>query len=264
MLIVAGSDSGGGAGIQADIKTVTMLGAYAMTAVTAITVQNTQGVTAVHEVPLDIVQGQIEAVAGDIGIDVVKTGMLASRPMIEAVADTLARSAIGVPRVVDPVMRAKGGHALLAEDAADALVRRLVRGAAVVTPNLPEAEVLTGRRLRTVADMDAAVEACRALGAEAVLLKGGHLEGAHLVDLLITRDEVVRFHDLRIDTSSTHGTGCTLASAIAAGLARKMSLRDAVTGARAYVRKAILTAPGLGRGHGPLNHGHLLPGSNRD
>jgi hydroxymethylpyrimidine/phosphomethylpyrimidine kinase len=258
VLIIAGSDSGGGAGIQADIKTVTVLGAYAMTAVTAITVQNTKGVTAVHEVPLDIVAGQIEAVMEDLGADVIKTGMLASRPMIENVADTLERCASRVPRVVDPVMRAKGGHALLAEEAAQALIRRLVRGAAVVTPNLPEAEVLTGRRIRTISDMEDAVDACRALGAEAVLLKGGHLEGEKLLDLLITRDRVMRFEDTRIDTTSTHGTGCTLASAIAAGLARRDSLVDAVTHARAYVRKAIMTAPGLGRGHGPLNHGHVL------
>lgn len=258
VLIVAGSDSGGGAGIQADIKTVTALGAYAMTAVTAITVQNTQGVTAVHEVPLDIVAGQIDAVAGDIGVDVVKTGMLASRPMIETVADTLARAAPQAPRVVDPVMRAKGGHALLAEDAAQALVQRLVRGAAIVTPNLPEAEVLTGRAIKTIADMERAVEACRALGAEAVLLKGGHLEGADLLDLLITADKVTRFEDTRIDTAATHGTGCTLASAIAAGLARGSSLVEAVTAARVYVRGAILGAPRLGRGHGPLNHGHVF------
>ncbi len=258
VLIIAGSDSGGGAGIQADIKAVTCLGAYAMTAVTAITVQNTQGVTAVHEVPLDIVAGQIDAVVTDIGADVIKTGMLASRPMIETVADALARCAPGVPRVIDPVMRAKGGHALLAEDAAAALVERLVRGATVVTPNLPEAEVLTGRRIRTVADMENAVEACRALGAEAVLLKGGHLEGAALVDLLITRDAVTRFEDTRIDTTSTHGTGCTLASSIAAGLSQRLSLVDAVARARAYVREAILTAPGLGKGHGPLNHAHVL------
>ncbi|MGE3333330.1 MAG: bifunctional hydroxymethylpyrimidine kinase/phosphomethylpyrimidine kinase [Rhodospirillaceae bacterium] len=258
VLIVAGSDSGGGAGIQADIKTVTVLGAYAMTAVTAITVQNTQGVTAVHEVPLDIVAGQIDAVAGDIGIDVVKTGMLASRPMIEAVADTLARTASGVRRVVDPVMRAKGGHALLAEDAAQALVHRLVSGATIVTPNLPEAEALTGRTIKTIADMEKAVDACRALGAQAVLLKGGHLEGADLLDLLITADKVMRFEGTRIDTTSTHGTGCTLASAIAAGLARGSSLVDAVTAARTYVRGAILAAPRLGHGHGPLNHGHIF------
>jgi len=258
VLIIAGSDSGGGAGIQADIKTITALGAYAMTAVTAITVQNTQGVSAVHEIPIDIVEGQIEAVTGDIGVDVVKTGMLASRPMIEAVADTLGRCAPRVPRVVDPVMCAKGGHALLAGDAAESLIERLVRGAAVVTPNLPEAEVLTGREIKTIAEMEAAVGACRSLGANAVLLKGGHLDGDLLVDLLITADGVTRFEDRRIETTSTHGTGCTLASAIAAGLAGGLALADSVVRARAYVRQAILTAPGLGRGHGPLNHGHVL------
>lgn len=258
VLIVAGSDSGGGAGIQADIKTVTCLGAYAMTAVTAITVQDTRGVSGVHEVPVDVVAAQIETVAADIGADVVKTGMLASRAVIAAVADALARSAPGVPRVVDPVMRAKGGHALLAEDAAEALIARLVRGAAVVTPNLPEAEALTGRSIKTMRDMEEAVDALRALGAEAVLLKGGHLAGGDLLDLLITRDAVIRFEGTRLETTSTHGTGCTLASAIAAGLARGEALTDAVARARAYVRAAILTAPGLGHGHGPLNHGHVL------
>lgn len=254
VLIIAGSDSGGGAGIQADIKSVTRLGGFAMTAVTAITVQNTLGVTDVHEVPTHIVAGQIEAVMSDLGADVIKTGMLASRPMIEAVADALARHAPGVPRVIDPVMRAKGGHALLAEDAAEALTTRLVKGAAVVTPNLPEAEVLTGRRIKTMDDMTAAVPACRALGATAVLLKGGHLEGDLLLDLLITADDVIRFEDRRIHSTATHGTGCTLASAIATGLARGDALVTAVARARTYVRNAILSAPGLGRGHGPLNH----------
>lgn len=258
VLIVAGSDSGGGAGIQADIKTVTCLGAYAMTAVTAITVQNTQGVTDVHEVPVNIVSAQIASVVSDIGVDVIKTGMLASRLMIETVADALERCAPGVPRIIDPVMRAKGGHALLAEDAADALIRRLVKGAAVVTPNLPEAEVLTGRSIKTIGEMENAVEACRALGAQAVLLKGGHLEGDRLLDLLITPNDVIRFEGTRLDTTSTHGTGCTLASAIAAGLAKGSPLSEAVIQARAYVRAAILSAPGLGHGHGPLNHGHIF------
>jgi hydroxymethylpyrimidine/phosphomethylpyrimidine kinase len=258
VLIIAGSDSGGGAGIQADIKTVTALGGYAMTAITAVTVQNTLGVRGFHEVPTDVVQGQIAAVMEDLGADVIKTGMLASVAIIKAVSAALKESAPGVPRVVDPVMRAKGGHALLAEDAASALIEHLVRGAALITPNLPEAEALTGLTIKTVADMEAAIPALRRLGAEAVLLKGGHLEGAHLVDLLITAGGITRFEDSRIDSAATHGTGCTLASAIAAGLADKMPLIDAVARARAYVRTAMLTAPGLGQGHGPLNHGHTV------
>ncbi len=256
VLIIAGSDSGGGAGIQADIKTVTALGGYAMTAVTAITVQNTLGVTGVHEIPTDVVAAQIKAVLDDIGADVIKTGMLASVPIIEAVAGALKGR--GIPRVVDPVMRAKGGHALLAEESAAALTTHLVRGALLITPNLPEAEVLTKRPIRTVADMEDAVTALRSLGAYAVLLKGGHLEGDEVVDLLITTDDVIRFADTRIQTKATHGTGCTLASAIAAGLADKMPLPQAVARARAYVRQAMLTAPGLGKGHGPLNHAHTV------
>ncbi len=258
VLIIAGSDSGGGAGIQADIKTVTALGGYAMTAVTAITVQNTLGVRDVHEVPPAIVAAQIVAVLDDIGADVIKTGMLASVSIIAAVGSALQTMGRKIPRVVDPVMRAKGGHALLAEDAAAALIAHLVRGAALITPNLPEAEALTGRTIKTVDDMEAAVPALRRLGATAVLLKGGHLVGDRIVDLLITTDEVTRFEDSRIDSAATHGTGCTLASAIAAGLADKLPLPAAVERARAYVRKAILTAPGLGRGHGPLNHGHTV------
>jgi hydroxymethylpyrimidine/phosphomethylpyrimidine kinase len=261
VLIIAGSDSGGGAGIQADIKTVTCLNAFATTAVTAITVQNTLGVFNIHEIPTSIVSQQIEVVLSDIGADVIKTGMLATVPMINAVADTLARLSRQIPRVVDPVMRAKGGHPLLADDAAQTLIARMVRGAAVVTPNLPEAEVLIGRPIKTLGDMRAAVEPLKALGADAVLLKGGHLEGHHLVDMLITRDGVKTFEDLRIDTRSTHGTGCTLASAIAAGLAQKLSLEDAVIRARAFVRRALETAPGLGAGHGPLNHAHTVVNS---
>ncbi len=258
VMIIAGSDSGGGAGIQADIKTVTALGGYAMTAMTAVTIQNTLGVRGVHEVPTEVLAGQIAAVLEDLGADVIKTGMLASVPIIKAVSEALKKFGPNIPRVVDPVMRAKGGHALLHEDAATALIEHLVRGAALITPNLPEAEALTGRAIKTVADMEAAIPALRKLGAHAVLLKGGHLEGSRLVDLLITATDITRFEDARIDTAATHGTGCTLASAIAAGLADKMPLVDAVARARAYVRKAMLTAPGLGQGHGPLNHGHTV------
>ncbi|MSO98843.1 MAG: bifunctional hydroxymethylpyrimidine kinase/phosphomethylpyrimidine kinase [Rhodospirillaceae bacterium] len=258
VLIIAGSDSGGGAGIQADIKAVTCLNGFAATAVTAITAQNTLGVFNIHEIPTSIVSQQIEVVLSDIGADVIKTGMLATVPMINAVADTLDRVASNIPRVVDPVMRAKGGHPLLADDAAQTLIARIVKGAAIVTPNLPEAEVLVGRSIKTIADMQAAVEPLRKLGARAVLLKGGHLEGHHLVDMLITASDVRMFDDTRIETRSTHGTGCTLASAIATGLAQGMSLDEAVVRARGYVRRALETAPGLGAGHGPLNHAHTI------
>lgn len=256
VLIIAGSDSGGGAGIQADIKTVTALGGYAMTAVTAVTAQNTQGVSAVHEIPTEIISGQIGAVLPDIGADVVKTGMLSSVRVIEAVAAALHEFGSGIPMVVDPVMQAKGGHALLAPDAVKALELCLIKNAALVTPNLPEAEILTGRSIKSVEDMESAVGDLRNLGADAVLLKGGHLTNDRLVDLLIMRDEIIRFEDTRIKTTSTHGTGCTLASAIAAGLAAGLPLVESVSRARNYVRKAIQTAPKLGQGHGPLNHGH--------
>ncbi|MEQ9447818.1 MAG: bifunctional hydroxymethylpyrimidine kinase/phosphomethylpyrimidine kinase, partial [Rhodospirillaceae bacterium] len=252
------SDSGGGAGIQADLKTITALGGYAATAVSAVTVQNTLGVTGVHEIPASVVAAQIESVLGDIGADVVKTGMLASVQVIEAVAGALERAGPSVPRIVDPVMRAKGGHALLAEDAAATLSRLLVNGAALVTPNLPEAEALTGRSIKTEEDMEQAIGDLRALGAGAVLLKGGHLEGSQVVDFLITKDDVIRYEDSRIDTNATHGTGCTLASAIAAGMGQGLSMADAISQARAYVRRAMETAPGLGHGHGPLNHGHTV------
>ncbi len=258
VLIIAGSDSGGGAGIQADIKTVTALGGYAMTAITAVTVQNTLGVSGIHDIPPDVVAAQITATLGDIGADIVKTGMLSSVAIIEAAGAALAAAGAGIPRVVDPVMRAKGGQALLAGDAAAALKRVMIAGAALITPNLPEAEALTGLRIATAADMDAAVPALRGLGAQAVLLKGGHLEGDRILDLLITFADVVRFEDPRIVTSAVHGTGCTLASAIAVGLAQRLSLRDAVVRARAYVRRAMLTAVKLGQGHGPLNHGHTV------
>lgn len=258
VLIVAGSDSGGGAGIQADIKSVTALGGFAETAVTALTAQNTEGVFGVHEAPSAFVAQQIDVVLKDLGADAVKTGMLASVPIIEAVADQLEALASSIPWVIDPVMVAKGGHPLLADDASEALKSRLVSKAAVITPNLPEAEVLTGLSIKTEADMEAAAGALLAIGSQAVLLKGGHLEGDRVVDLLITAQGMERFEDTRIDTPHTHGTGCTLASSIAAGLAQGMTVRDAVVRGRAYVREAIRTAPGFGSGHGPLNHAHTV------
>ena len=255
VLVVAGSDSGGGAGIQADIKAVTALGGFGATALTALTAQNTQGVFGVHPVPVAFIRQQIQVVMEDIGADVIKTGMLGDVATIEAVCAALADYAPGVPVVLDPVMVAKGGHALLADDAVGVLRRRLLPLARVITPNLPEAEALSGVRIQSVEDMRVAAQVLLSLGVPAVLLKGGHLEGDALTDLLATPEGIEAFTSARVQTRHTHGTGCTTASAVAAGLAQGMSLRDAVVRARAYVRAAILSAPGYGAGHGPLDHG---------
>lgn len=258
VLIIAGSDSGGGAGIQADIKAVTCLGGFAMTAITALTAQNTLGVHGIHAVPEAFVRQQIQVVMEDLGADCIKIGMLATASIIDTVATALEEFAPGVPLVLDPVMVAKGGHPLLETEAVAALKERLLPKAALVTPNLPEAGVLLGTELVTEADMQAAVEPLRGLSAQAVLLKGGHLAGDRLLDLLITGASVTPFEGRRLDTAHTHGTGCTLASAIACGLAQGLALESAVARARDYVRIAIETAPGLGQGHGPLNHPHTV------
>ncbi len=258
VLIVAGSDSGGGAGVQADIKAVTALNAFAATAITALTAQNTLGVHRVEPVPVDFIKAQMVAVLDDIGADCIKTGMLHDAPVIETVAETLAAHGAGVPLVVDPVMVAKGGARLLDEGAVAALKTVLLPGAIVATPNIPEAEALLESAIAGAGDMEEAARALLDLGSGAVLLKGGHLEGDTIVDVLATPDGVQRFEESRIDTRHTHGTGCTLASAIAAGLAQGLGLLPAVTRARAYVRKAIATAPGFGSGHGPLNHAHTV------
>jgi hydroxymethylpyrimidine/phosphomethylpyrimidine kinase len=258
VLVIAGSDSGGGAGIQADIKAITALGAFAATAITALTAQNTLGVHAVHPVPGDFLRAQISCVLDDIGADVIKTGMLGDAATIETVCATLETHARGIPVVVDPVMVAKGGARLLQDEALSTLKRRLLPFATLLTPNLPEAEVLAGMEIRTPADMRHAAAALLTLGVPAVLLKGGHLEGDVMVDMLATEAGIEEFPSMRIDTRHTHGTGCTMASAIAAGLSQGRSLRDAVVRARAYVRAAIETAPGLGGGHGPLNHAVTL------
>jgi hydroxymethylpyrimidine/phosphomethylpyrimidine kinase len=257
VLIVAGSDSGGGAGIQADIKTVTALGGYAMTAVTALTAQNTQGVFAVHDVPPEFVAQQIEVVLRDIGADCVKIGMLHRAEIVEVVADTLARA--GIPIVVDPVMVAKGGHALLAAEAVRSLRSGLAPMATLLTPNLPEAHALAGVPDNPPLPASELAARLLRLGSAAVLVKGGHGEGPLIRDVLAlsgSRPEV--FETARVETRHTHGTGCTLASAIATGLAQGLGIRDAVVRARAYVLQAIRTAPGLGSGYGPLNHGHTV------
>ena len=259
VLIVAGSDSGGGAGIQADIKTVTALGGFAMTAVTALTAQNTLGVHGVVGIEPDFIRQQIEVVVGDLGVDAIKTGMLHSRPVIEAVAGAIRELAPGIPLAVDPVMVAKGGAPLIEPEAVATLRDNLLPLATVVTPNLPEAGVLLDQKVSAPEDMADAAKALLELGAGAVLLKGGHLDGEEIVDLLAVGDSVpVRWTATRIHTPHTHGTGCTLASAVATGLAQGLALEPAVSRARDYVRGAILTAPGYGAGHGPLNHAHRI------
>jgi len=257
VLILAGSDSGGGAGVQADIKTVTVLGGYAATAITAITVQNTLGVTGVHPIPTAVVEAQAGAVLDDIGADALKTGMLGDVAMVEAVARVLDRAA-GIPAVIDPVITAKGGAALLACEAVGALRTLLVPRAALLTPNAPEAEALTGLPVATPDDLRRAGEALLRAGAKAVLMKGGHVPGAYVVDVLMTPAGETAFEGERLETRHTHGTGCTLASACATGLAQGLPLVEAVARARSYVRQAMLNAPGFGRGHGPLDHGWPL------
>lgn len=259
VLVVAGSDSGGGAGIQADIKAITMLGGFAMTAVTALTAQNTLGVQDVMTVDPAFVAAQMKSVLSDIGADAIKTGMLGSARVVETVARICESSGAGIPLIVDPVMVAKGGASLLEQSAIDMMVLRLFPFASLVTPNVPEAEVLTGMKLRTPDDLGRAADALLALGPSAVLMKGGHLEGDTVVDVLRTADgEEHRFEGPRIMSRSTHGTGCTLASGIAAGVAEGLTLHGAVARARKYVVRAIELAPGLGHGHGPLEFGHPL------
>ncbi|MCB2082210.1 MAG: bifunctional hydroxymethylpyrimidine kinase/phosphomethylpyrimidine kinase, partial [Rickettsiales bacterium] len=252
--IIAGSDSGGGAGIQAYIKTVTVLGGYAMTAITALTAQNTQGVQAVYPIPPDFITQEITSVMDDIGADCIKTGMLHSTEVIEAVADALQAHAPDIPLVLDPVMIAKGGAPLLQPKAVETLKRRLLPRATLITPNIPEAELLTGLK---ITDPDSAEEAGNvlcAMGAGAVLVKGGHLPGKKITNTLVHRDNTQFFMTTRYETTHTHGTGCTLAAAIATGIAQQNTLESAVEAAIAYVDGAIRHAPGLGHGHGPLNH----------
>ena len=251
-LTIAGSDSGGGAGIQADLKTFAAHNVFGTSAITAVTAQNTLGVSGVHVLPVEMVRAQIDAVIDDLGADAVKIGMLATTAIIEAVAAAIDAHQL-TPVVLDPVMVAKGGSRLLAPDAIDAM-RLLLPRATVVTPNLAEAEVLTGLAVRDPEGMEAAARALVDAGAGAALVKGGHLESDAIVDLLWDGRTLHRFQSRRIDTPHTHGTGCTLAAAIAAGLALGLSLHESVTQAHRYVQAAIAAAPGLGKGHGPLNH----------
>jgi hydroxymethylpyrimidine/phosphomethylpyrimidine kinase len=251
-LSIAGSDSGGGAGIQADLKTFEALGVWGMTAITAVTVQNTKGVSGYQELSPETVGDQIRAVVTDIGVDAAKTGMLASGEIIEAVADAVAE--VGVSNlVVDPVFVSKHGHPLLQEDAVDALRTRILPLATLVTPNLHEAAGLAGMPVRTEEDMERAGRAILELGTGAVLVKGGHLEGDQATDLLVTAEGAQSIAAERIDTPHTHGTGCVLSAAIAAHLARGADLPEAVLKGKSFVTAAIRAALEIGQGIGPVN-----------
>ncbi|WP_156823413.1 bifunctional hydroxymethylpyrimidine kinase/phosphomethylpyrimidine kinase [Woodsholea maritima] len=252
VLVIAGSDSSGGAGIQADIKAISMMGGYAMTAITALTVQNTTGVSAVHLPPVEIITGQAEACLNDIGADVIKTGMLANKAIVSAVAALIAAHD-DIPAIVDPVMVATSGSRLLDEDAIEAVKTELIPHAFLVTPNIPEAEVLTGIKIEDLDDQRAAGEALLKMGAWAALIKGAHLDTEQVFDVLVTRNGMRLFTRSRIKTKHTHGTGCTLASAIAGLMAQGLPLDQAVEDAGDYVHEAILHAPDLGQGNGPID-----------
>ena len=252
-LTIAGSDSGGGAGIQADLKTFAAHGVFGTSAVTAVTAQNTLGVIAWQAMPADLVTAQIEAVAADFDLAAVKIGMLANAAIVEAVAAAIVE--LDLPDViVDPVMVAKGGDRLLEGDAVDALRRELLPRTRVLTPNVPEAEVLSGMRIASVDDMRSAARRILTFGPRVVLVKGGHLDGPDSVDVAVTADASLELRRPRLPTTNTHGTGCTLSSAIAANLGLGLELREALERAREYLDGAIRHAPGLGRGHGPLGH----------
>ena len=255
-MTIAGSDSGGGAGIQADLKTFSALGVFGASTLTAITAQNTVGVTAVHEIPTDVIAAQIDAVVTDIGTDAVKTGMLSSPAIVSTVADAIRRHDI-TNLVVDPVMVAKSGDRLLRAEAIATICEELIPLALVVTPNVPEAEDLTGQTIETDSDARRAAQSIIGMGAGCVVIKGGHREGP-ATDLLYDGNEFMEFTAERIPSTNTHGTGCTFASAVAAGLAHGLDVPAAVGQAKEYVTEAIRAAYPIGRGHGPLHHFHAF------
>jgi hydroxymethylpyrimidine/phosphomethylpyrimidine kinase len=257
-LIIAGSDSSGGAGLQADIKTACAFGVYAMTAVTAITVQDTTGVHAIHPVSAATVREQIACCLSDLGADAIKIGMLGSAETVEAVADVLERAARSIPLVLDPVLASTGGTPLLAEDAVAVLKERLFPRATLLTPNIPETAALACTPVHDADTMRTAGGELRALGASAALVKGGHAEGTMIEDVLVWNEGARVFSSPRIESGHTHGTGCTLATAIACGLAQQLPLIDSIERARAFVQEGIRTAPDFGHGNRPLNHLHML------
>ncbi|MBN2538506.1 MAG: bifunctional hydroxymethylpyrimidine kinase/phosphomethylpyrimidine kinase [Deltaproteobacteria bacterium] len=252
VLTIAGSDSGGGAGIQADLKTITALGGFGMSVITALTAQNTLGVHGIHEIPIDFIEKQFDAVATDIGVDAAKTGMLSSSEIMRTVAGKIKEYRIK-KLVVDPVMVAKGGAMLIKQEAKKTLIEELLPLACVITPNVPEAEELTGMEIMTVEDMKKAAKDIHRMGAKNVFVKGGHMSGDAL-DILYDGVDFHEFTSERIDTKNTHGTGCTTSAAIATGLAQGMDVYEAVKRAKEYITVAIKYSISIGKGHGPTNH----------
>ncbi len=253
-LTIAGSDSGGGAGIQADLKTFTALGVFGMSAVTSVTAQNTQSVLGINDLPPEFIELQIDAVVKDLGVDAVKIGMLSNKEIVESVAAKVAE--YGLKNVVlDPVMVTSGGDLLLKPDARETLITKLFPHALIVTPNIPEAEVITDSEIATIEDMKGAAEKVKSLGPENVLIKGGHLgKSSDATDVLYDGRDFYEFKSQRVETKNTHGTGCTYSAAICAGLAKGLSVVEAVKEAKDYVTFAIQNSFDLGSGHGPLNH----------
>jgi hydroxymethylpyrimidine/phosphomethylpyrimidine kinase len=262
VLVVAGSDPSGGAGIQADLKTLTSLGVYGMTSITALTEQNTKGVYSIFEIPIDFVIKQIDCCLSDIKVNAVKIGMLHSADLINAVCKILIHKNIianeDITIVLDPVMVAKGGHRLLKENAIDALKNFIENSKPILTPNIPEAEILTGLKIENISDMEKAARALLDLGASKVILKGGHMQSMVLTDLLMDDKNMHAIETKKIITNDTHGTGCTMASALSAFLAKSMSIEMAFEAAHSYVNNAIKTAPKFGNGNGPINHCHKI------
>ena len=262
VLVIAGSDPSGGAGIQADLKTLTSLGVYCMTAITALTVQNTKGVSDIHEIPIDIVKKQIQACLSDINTYTIKIGMMHNAELIMGIYEALENENIIKDKftkiILDPVMVAKGGHRLLEIDAIDALKLFIKKSHPILTPNIPEAEILTGTKIKNISDMEKAGKIILKLGASHVILKGGHLEAEEITDVLIDHYGSYKIKAIKTITKHTHGTGCTMASALSAGIAQSLEIKDAFKMAHSYVNKAIVSAPKFGNGNGPINHCHSI------
>ena len=262
VLVIAGSDSSGGAGIQADIKTLTVFKVYSMTAITAITAQNTNGVSSIESISLDTIKRQIEACISDIGVDAIKIGMVNKGEIFDLIFEVLNKYKIskkGIPIILDPVMFAKGGFPLLENQAISALKEFIDKVGCILTPNIPEAESLSGLKILNKNDMIKAIKIININGTSKILLKGGHLNEIDLCDILYDKNTFFEFYSKKINTTNTHGTGCTISSAITANLSKGLSLYDSVSIAHDYVNKSILKAPNLGSGHGPLNHFHAIP-----